>query len=279
LWLTLITPGAEKEDIRGRQAAWLLTVAPAAALLTVVATALSGQSAAWPWMLTLLPALLGGGAGLVALLSVVVLVPGTDPHKRGGNPLSFGDDDGAQVGSVFLMLLLVPLTALPAAAVVLAGVLLDQPLVAWAGVPTGIATGVLFAWLLGDIAHRRLRARGPELLALMRHGPAPAGSGVAAGEGKLPKMPLVQTIVVYLCWWLCWLPLFPQGIVPLVFKLIGPPVRSWFLALYLPPVWQWPVIVAMIALGLAMLAAAIMIPRRYERTDAEPHQVPDAALR
>jgi ABC-2 type transport system permease protein len=51
----------------------------------------------------------------------------------------------------------------------------------------------------------------------------------------------------------------------LVVKLIGTPIRSWFLALYLPSVWQWPVILAMIALGLAMVAAPIAIQRRYER--------------
>jgi ABC-2 type transport system permease protein len=116
---------------------------PMANLLTVVATALSGQRVAWPWVLALIP----------ALLSVVGPIPGLDPQKRGGNLLGFGDD-GAQAGQAFLMLLLVPLTALPAVAVMLAGTLLDQPRVAWAGVPAGMLAGALFAWLLGGIAQR-----------------------------------------------------------------------------------------------------------------------------
>src|SRR5215472_7014737 len=80
LWLTLVTPGAERFDVRGRQGAWGLLVAPTALVLTIVLTAVSGQSWAWPWVLALTPALLGGAAGLVLLISVFYLVPRTEPH-------------------------------------------------------------------------------------------------------------------------------------------------------------------------------------------------------
>ena len=43
-------------------------------------------------------------------------------------------------------------------------------------------------------------------------------------------------------------------------KLTETPTRSWFLALYLPDAYQWPLIAAMIALGLAMLAPASASP-------------------
>jgi ABC-2 type transport system permease protein len=100
----------------------------------------------------------------------------------------------------------------------------------------------------------------------MRYGRAPDVSSARPGQPQLPPLHLGQTILVYLCWSLAWLPLFPQGLVPLVFMLVGsPPVRSWFLALYLPPAWQWPVVLAMIALGLAMVAVAVEIPRRHRR--------------
>jgi ABC-2 type transport system permease protein len=42
-------------------------------------------------------------------------------------------------------------------------------------------------------------------------------------------------------------------------KLTETPTRSWFLALYLPDAYQWPLIAAMIALGLAMLAAGLSL--------------------
>lgn len=47
LWLTRMVPGVERADVRGRQAAWLLVVAPAALALTAALTVLGGQGWAW----------------------------------------------------------------------------------------------------------------------------------------------------------------------------------------------------------------------------------------
>ncbi|MEV5827697.1 hypothetical protein AB0L25_19215 [Spirillospora sp. NPDC052242] len=253
LWLTLMTPGAERADVRGRQLAWLLVVGPPAVLLTLAGTAVSGEGWAWPWVLGLLPAVLGGAAGLIVLVAVACLVPGTDPHKRGGNPLSTGADEGAETGLVWLMLVAVPAAALPVAAVV--------PFWPWAGVPVGLATGALAVWGLGALAHRRLAASGPELLNLMKHGPAPEP---ARDQGKptMSDLPLKHRIAVTCCYSIAWLPLFPQGLVPMAFKIIGVEDRVWFLALHLPEVWQWPTIACMIALGLLMYGYAVLIPMR-----------------
>ncbi|HWK25627.1 MAG TPA: hypothetical protein VNS09_03640 [Solirubrobacter sp.] len=62
-----------------------------------------------------------------------------------------------------------------------------------------------------------------------------------------------------ICLGLCWIPLFPQGLVPAVMKLTETPTRSWFAALYVPDAYQWPVIAAMVALGLAMLRAGLRL--------------------
>ena len=53
--------------------------------------------------------------------------------------------------------------------------------------------------------------------------------------------------------------LFPQALVPLLMKLSGGHARVWFLALYLPGAWQWPVITLMFLLGLASLGLAARI--------------------
>ncbi|MER5324512.1 hypothetical protein [Streptosporangium roseum] len=253
LWLTLMTPGAERTDVRGRQLAWLLAVGPPAVLLSLAGTAVSGESWAWPWVLGLLPAVLGGAAGLIVLVAVTSLVPGTDPHKRGGNPLSTGADEGAETGLVWLMLVAVPATALPAAAAIL--------LEPWAGVPVGLASGALSVWGLGKLAHRKLESAGPELLNLMKHGPAPTP---ARGQGKMvtSDLPLKHRIAVTCCYCVAWLPLFPQGLAPMVFKILGVRDPVWFLALHLPEAWQWPTIAFMIALGLLMYGYAIMMPLR-----------------
>jgi len=60
-----------------------------------------------------------------------------------------------------------------------------------------------------------------------------------------------------LCFGVCAIPLLPQGLVPAIMKLTETPTRSWFLALYLPDAFQWPLIAAMIALGVSMLGAGI----------------------
>ncbi|MEV5889109.1 hypothetical protein [Nonomuraea fuscirosea] len=249
LWLTLMTPGAERADVRGRQLAWLLVVGPAAVVLSLAGLLVSGQSWAWPWVLGLLPALLGGGAGVVVLLAVTSLVPGTDPHKRGGNPLSTGADESAETGLAWLVLITVPATALPAA-----GALLLHP---WAGLAVGVLTGALSAWGLGRIARRRLEKRGIELLNLMKHGPAPQ-----PGKPATADLPLRHRIGVTICHTIAWLPLFPQGLVPLVMKIFGIEDPVWFLALHLPPLWQWPTIIFMIATGLLMYGYAFLIPMR-----------------
>src|SRR4030095_14214511 len=88
--------------------------------------------------------------------------------------------------------------------------------------------------------------RGPELLSLLRYGRAPAA---ARKRSDLP--PRTRRLVGF-CLGFGAIPLVPQGIVPLVFKLSGVAVQSWFLAMYVPDPWSWLVIAAMIAFGLTM---------------------------
>jgi hypothetical protein len=64
------------------------------------------------------------------------------------------------------------------------------------------------------------------------------------------------------CGTLCWILLFPQGIVPLVMLLTEAPARSWFLALYLPSPFSWLTAAAMTVVGLGMLGVAAHTLRR-----------------
>ncbi|MEN3534562.1 hypothetical protein AAH991_05565 [Microbispora sp. ZYX-F-249] len=129
-----MTPGAS--DVRGRQLAWLSAHAPVGVAVTVMFTAIADGR--WPLVLALLPALLGGAAGLVPLVPVYGLVPGTEPHRRAGNPLRTSEDDGGMTGLAYLMLALVLLTGVPAGLVALR--------YGWAGVAVGVATGALCHW-------------------------------------------------------------------------------------------------------------------------------------
>ena len=172
LWLTLTTPGAQRADVRGRQLAWLLIVAPMAIALTTILTFASGQQWAWPLAAALIPALLGGGAGVIVLLSVLMAVPVTDPHRRGRSIMLAGDD--MDVGQLqvqgFLSLAVMVGLAAPAAAVTLVGGAMRLPGLQWAGIGLGMMTGLLVSWWFGRLAYKRLRTRGPELLALLTKG-------------------------------------------------------------------------------------------------------------
>ncbi len=162
LWHTLVAPGAALADVRGRQVAWLLLVGPVTMVLVLVLPAVSDPGT-YPWVVALAPALLGGGAGLVVLLSVFAAYP--MPSSQ-ASPFAAGNNPGLlrmlqQLG----IALLLAVVALPPAVVVFVGSRAGVPAVSWLGVPVGIAVGAVLFWWWGALAGRRLAARGPELLA------------------------------------------------------------------------------------------------------------------
>lgn len=64
-WMTVMTPGSARADVRARQRSFLLVFGPPSLLITLLLTWWSGSSSAWPLALSTLPALLGGAAGLL----------------------------------------------------------------------------------------------------------------------------------------------------------------------------------------------------------------------
>lgn len=71
---------------------------------------------------------------------------------------------------------------------------------------------------------------------------------------RFDESPATRPLV---CLTLCWVPLIPQGIVAMAFLLTSVPSRSWFLALYVPEPFQWPIAGGMAALGLTLLAVGL----------------------
>ena len=159
LWLTLVVPGAELPDVRGRVWAWFLVVGPAGLLITIVFTAISGQTWSWPWVLAGEPALIIGSAGLLALTGVVsVNAPDAD-----------GGPSPARVLKTHLALIVIPVVTLfPAAALLVAGPAGHSLALRWLAVPAGLAWA---AWLCRYSvlrAQRRLQTQGPEIFARLR---------------------------------------------------------------------------------------------------------------
>lgn len=88
---------------------------------------------------------------------------------------------------------------------------------------------------------------------------------LAVAQRDTPSMPRWAYAVVALGWCLGWLPLFPQGIVAMILKIVGTDERSWFLALYLPEPLQWPMIIFNIFLGMTLYGLAIGLPLSHSR--------------
>ena len=264
LWLVLVAPGTERAEVRGRQLAWLLQVAPVATVLTVAGTVTGGSAATWPWALGMLAAVLGGGAGLVVLVSVYALVPVTEPQRRTGNPL----EAGGIFGQVLVVLLLVAATAAPPVLVAYLGDRSGSPALSWAAVPVGALTGTALAIWCGRLAYRRLRATGPELLTVMRGGGTVARIAVAPGAAR-PKLSPGRQALVTALWIGCWIPLFPQGLLPLWMIYQDSDSRLWFLALHLSDPYRVPTAAAFVLTGLVMLYFGTVLPLRAGRAAAE----------
>ena len=246
LWQTL-TIGTERADIRGRQWAYLIVFAPLTIVLSVGFTWWSGYTWAWAWVAAIVPALLGGGAGLIIYSSVFGMVPGPDAHKRPSNPLERADTTGQS--NILFWIGMLP--AVPAVALVLLGERLELPWLMWAGLPVSVVTGVLVGRLLGTLAIIRLTTHGPDMLHTMRTGRATAArtAGTPRSQGSA---------IEGLYWSLGSILLIPQGLIPLIFILTGVDVRSWFLAMYLPPAYGIPVAVVSMLGGVYLLTRALM---------------------
>jgi ABC-2 type transport system permease protein len=262
-WLTLSTPGSERVDVRGRQLAWLAVVGTMGIVASIVLTLVSGHVEATPWVAAAIPALLGGAAGLGILLAVTT--PAPLPEHRGGDPLDLGDDPttgGNLMVHGVVMSLAVPALAIPA--------LLAASVMPAAGLPVGIVTGVVFAWLGGSIAIWRLERAGPETLERLRARPAarPAVPPVGGAEGQV-SLPRWRSIARNLLLLVAALLVFPQGLAALALKLTGSDSKVWFAALYLPDPWPVPAAIGAVVLGLGAGYLAWRVGRRAPaRTDA-----------
>jgi hypothetical protein len=272
LWLTLLIPGAERHDVRGRQRAFLLVFGPVVTVAAVVLVALAGSGWTWPWVLALTPALLGGGAGLLGWVWIAGLVPGPDPHRRPDNVMENADATGSGYTVFFAGLL----PALPAAGLLVAGSLLHSAALRWSAVPVGVATGVLLYGWLGRAGYRRLQARGPELLLRMRAGRS-AGTASSSGRrtaqqgaGAAIQLSGKRAAIVGLGIPLGAILLFPQGIVPVVLKLVHARSRVWFLSLYLPKPLQWPACFVMIILGVAAYSLVLRTAWTARKSSQRP---------
>ncbi|MFJ6208945.1 hypothetical protein [Lysinibacillus sp. NPDC092081] len=266
LWISITIPGSERNDVRGRQFAWIMVVAPVSIVISLIFLYFSKLEWAWAWVLALLPSLLGGGAGLILFLSVYKLVPVTDPHRRGRGTIVSGDDMNG--GELFLtnllILILLFFASIPTLFILTLGTLLHQNLLKWTGVPVGLCTGLFIAWYFGRLSYRRLEAHGPDILSFMQCGgiAQSVDNKVAEKEETFSNLSLGKSVLVGLLVTMGIIFTLPQGIVPIILKLLDVNVRSWFIALYLQENAQLPVCLFFILVGVSALIITRIIIRK-----------------
>lgn len=157
LWLTILTPGSARPDVRGRQLAWTLIVGPFTTLETVLLTTFSNEPQLWPWAIPLLIALLGGAAGLFPLASLIAV----QPLDEAGNPTP-----GWSV-KIQICLYATTATALPTAAVLIAAAETGHTWLAWSAIPIATLTAGLLATRGSKRAIHRLAAEQNDILRLL----------------------------------------------------------------------------------------------------------------
>ena len=167
LWHTLVIPGAVPADVRGRMIAWLLVVGPLPVVLTLLLPGVAGQPQMYPWVVSLLPVLLGVGVATAMFLSVHAAYP--LPQQR-GNP--FAGNSGNPGCARALVQLVIGfgqlVVGLPVLAVLVLGAVTHHVLIQWAALPLGIALGIGAALLGAHLVTRRVESHGPELLAAVK---------------------------------------------------------------------------------------------------------------
>jgi hypothetical protein len=125
-----------------------------------------------------------------------------------------------------IVIVLLPLLAAPVA---LALWLLPSP-ADWLGVLVGLATGCLYAWVLGRASVRQLALHGPELLDRMRARPTRPAPDPVGQDGSPARPSVFASGVTAFLVTLGVILLVPQGLVALAFLLVGTGVRAWFVA-------------------------------------------------
>lgn len=166
LWQVLVAPNGARADIRGKQLAWLIVIAPVLVLFTALRYPLFDRGVdALAFDIATVVALLGLGVGAIVYTSTHAAYP--VPPLKENNPFSTrGSFNAASLGSLLLMV----------AGMVVVGLAVWAPSAlpgawAWVAVPVGAVIGV-GCWLLGTrLAVRRLWTHGPELLAVVRKQP------------------------------------------------------------------------------------------------------------
>ncbi|MFG1866933.1 hypothetical protein [Micromonospora arborensis] len=255
LWLPLTTPGGERAEVRGRVLAWLVLVTPIGVLLSVAGVILAPDIDPLAALSTL-PALLGAGASVPVWVSLLRVRPAVDPR----HPTSA--DNPTDIVNV----LVATGGGLLAAAPVIALLVWGPPGVAPLLPLVGLLSGAVACWGGIWLADDRLAQRGAEVLAAAGQRSRPPETVIPLKldaewyrENRATAWALVLLMVG-------WIPVIPQGVMALAFGLDG----GWIVAGHLEGDARTSVALGMVALGVAMLLAGLVLWDRRPQTGGSP---------
>lgn len=155
-----------RSDVHGRQWAMLIVFLPRAILVTIPFLLLTQAWWTVPVLLAATPAVFGAAAGAAILVSALGVSPGVDPRRR----LGPNDANGNIALHVWIVLLLVPVTVLPTAAMIVWSQVTGEPTLVVAAVVVGLLNGVGVAWALARVATGYLSTRMPDVFSRIRYG-------------------------------------------------------------------------------------------------------------
>ncbi|MBO3103930.1 hypothetical protein [Cellulomonas fengjieae] len=155
-----------RSDVRGRQWAMLIVFLPRALVVTVPFVLLTREWWTVPVLLAAIPAVFGAAAGAAILVSALGVSPGVDPRRR----LGPNDANGNISLHVWIVLILVPVAAVPTAAMIVWSQVTEQPVLMAAAVLVGVVNGVGVAWALGRVTIGYLSTRMPDVFSRIRYG-------------------------------------------------------------------------------------------------------------
>lgn len=130
----------------------------------------------------------------------------------------------------------------------------------------GLCTGLLISWYFGRLAYRRLESRGSDILSIMQSGgiTQTVDNKVAQTDETLSNLSAGKSVLVGLLVTMGIIFTLPQGIVPIMLKLSGVKVRSWFIALYLPENVQLLICIFFVLAGVSALIITRIIVRKHK---------------
>jgi ABC-2 type transport system permease protein len=255
LWITEMIPRSARIDVRARQIAWLTIATPLAVVLFLPVLLTPDLHQLVPAIVASLLALLGCGAGIAILTSVLASNPLTDPNRRGADALNLGGDTVRALLVVLAVLVLMSLVAVPVYFVTL-----KSP---GGGLLLGAGIGLLAFVGCGILAASRLDRNGAKLLQRMldqNDEPVPTAVQETSEYEPLSRR---QSLLAGACWAIAWLPTFAQGLAPAIVLATHGDPAPWLLATRLPEDYRWPVIGGTIAFGLIIYAVGVAIPVRH----------------